>query len=369
MFFSTVIFTQAEILWLHRQLKVEEGDFLELKKAGDEKFNSLDYIEFETGLFFTTIMNLESTVLCCGKSKISFCCYGSEVKDKNVEFTAHQGEIYEIHIITYNIENAQYILSLIISSKSIVDSSIFLNLNDVDNNLQYSLETVSKKKSVLYTETNKFQSFEAGDGWYHASVIAAKAFNDYHKENAVFKYQLAREICDIHPIALEPYYTKGYSSPFPYDHIKYAYVMVITYSVLEELGLEIRTNGELSTINDGTKWNPIVLENLKCRLLENHINPDQKIPWTVRENMNRPYKKNIDQTTYCEWSDKKLVNDFDISVTDGILELSYIRSKMSSHGVGERVHGLTICDVENAYCLVRAILLNYFQINLFNEIR
>jgi hypothetical protein len=337
---------------------------LGLKEVRNEKLDNLDYINFETGLFFTTNIDLKEAVLYCGESKISFYCYGKEARNENVEFATNQGEIYEVHILTYNIEAAQYILSLIISSKAIIDSSIWVNLNDVDKNLQYSLEKVSGKKSDIYPEVNKSGSFEPGDGWYHASVIAAKAFGDSHKENAVLKYHLAREICDIHPMDLAPYYTKGYSSPFPYDHLKYAYAIIITYSVLEELGLEIRTNGESSTINNGTKWNPIVLENLKNRLLENHINPDQKIPWIVRENMNRPYKKNIDSSIYCEWSDKRIVNDFEISITDGILELSYIRSKISSHEVGERVHDLTICDVENAYSLVRVILLNKLIIHV-----
>jgi hypothetical protein len=283
---------------------------------------------------------------------------------KNGGFATHDGEIYEIHVEANDIKVAQHISNLIISSKAIIDSSMFLQLNNIDNNLQCSLNKALGGRPDIFIEARKVQSFEPEDGWYYACIIASRAFTDSHKENAVFKFQLAREICDVNPMELKPYYTEGYSSPFPYDHLKYAYVIVITYSVLEELGLEIRTNGEYSTIKDGKEWNPVVLENLKCRLNKKNISPDNKIPWVVRGNIKRPFKKNIDKTSYCEWSDKKSVSDFDISVVDAILELSYMRSKMSSHGVGERASDLAICDVENAYCLVRIILLNYFKIDM-----
>lgn len=338
--------------------KLIKGGFM--KK--DENKMGKQSIKFETGIYFVPLLDLKTIELFCGQSKIHFYCCGTKVDG----FSTREGEIYEIHIITYDIVIAQYLLNLITSSKAVIDSSLFSDLNTFNSNLQCSLDKALGKKSDMFIEAHKCTVCEVGNEWYYACIMASKAFDECYKENAIFKFQLAREICDLHPMDLHPNFNV-ILSPFPYDHLKYAYAIVIAYSILEELGLEIRTSNQSSTIDDGKKWNPIVHENLRKRLVEKNIDPKLELPWIVREKIIRPYKKNIDTTKVCEWSNGEEIRDFYINIMDAILELSYIRSKISSHGVGERVSELNICDVENAYCLVRIILLNYFQINLSNN--
>ena len=77
----------------------------------------------------------------------------------------------------------------------------------------------------------------------------------------------------------------------------------------------------------------------------------------------RPFKAVVDSSKLCEWSDGENIRDFQISVCDAILELSYIRDCMASHGVRERIYELTIYDAENAYSLLRRIMLLFYFFN------
>src|SRR5690606_10503865 len=85
----------------------------------------------------------------------------------------------------------------------------------------------------------------------------------------------------IHPMDLEPYFSELYISEYPYEHLKYAYSIVLTYSVIEELGIEIRASKEKPSVIDG-EWNPEVLSDLKERLNEKNIDPDKTLVWSVR---------------------------------------------------------------------------------------
>lgn len=309
------------------------------------------------GLFFSSQRRLLDRNIVCSKSSIiSFLEYGNKYSDGHTGFGVHEGEIYQIQIHGQSIEQIKYLANLIVSSKGIVDGDVFFALNQVDENIEYYLNSK--------TLSNKIDVFEASLGWYKASLIAAKAYGNISIENAIFKYQLAHEFCNISSMDLEPEYDKDFSNPYPYDHLKFAQCIILSYAVLEELGLEIRLNGQKSSATiDGQQWNEFVLADLLQRISEKNIDSKQRITWIVRGKMQRPYKNRIINPERCEWSDGESINDFYISIPDAILELSYIRSKVCSHGIGNRASALTVCDVENAYGLVRSILLDYFKIN------
>ena len=324
----------------------------------------MNNIEFETGLFFTTNNIIEENTLPFGEYFVMLHCCGKQVNWNSGGVGTEKGYIYEIKIIADNIITAEHISNLVVSSRTIVDGSKFMDLGEIDEVLHYSLNKhLGKESSPCQIVFGSHKSFDPDDEWYYASKIASKAFNKINEENAIYKYQIASEILDVDPIRVEPYIDDCYESPFTYDHLKYSNAIVVIYSVLEELGLEIRTNGENSTINNGKEWNNEVLYNIKARLITKHIDSELKIPWLVRGSMKRTYKNNIDSSKDCDWSDSQQIRDFDISITDAILELSYIRSRKSSHRVGNRVADLTVCDVQNAYSLVRIILLYYFQVH------
>ena len=212
-----------------------------------------------------------------------------------------------------------------------------------------------------------FSIFEGDDRIYLVCLLVQKCYGNQCYKNAICKYHVAQEIFSLHPLALHPSQEPINITTVLTENIRIANVVVDCYSILEELGLQIKldSKNESSVSNDGKSWNPAILDKLKGTLKSNNINPDSSIPWLCRNGITRPFKDMIVEVgNPCEWNDGDAIKDFNIIITDAILELSYMRSRLASHGLNDRVLKLTIYDAENSFNLSRIILLNFFKITL-----
>jgi hypothetical protein len=179
--------------------------------------------------------------------------------------------------------------------------------------------------------------------------------------NALLKYQLGNYLCSITPIELDPSHSLYYKlSPFPSDYVKYAYAIIAFYSVVEELGLEIRaTNKNPSFING--KWNPSIRKDLEERLKKGGINTKELFGWNLRSTptkIERNLRENgkLKPVKRSSWA-RSSVRDSEIELVDAILLVSNLRSKISSHKFSKFVESLSIYDVSNANYLSRRLLL------------
>jgi len=210
---------------------------------------------------------------------------------------------------------------------------------------------------------NYSSTFSKDEYYYNACIMVQKCFSNQHQMNAVCKFYVAHKAIELHPLDLHPKYDPLKKEYLLTELISISNVIICCYSVLEELGLNIVVKqNESSLTSDGTKWNPDVYNRLCNSLLENNLNPNMDVMWLSRNGILRPFKTPvINITSECEWSDGNMIKDFNIKLTDAILELSYMRSKLSSHNIGSRVLQLTIYDAENAFHLARMVLLEYFS--------
>jgi len=185
--------------------------------------------------------------------------------------------------------------------------------------------------------------------------IAITVSNNTSLINAISKYQLSIDIysqqdMDIHGVI------DWKTTPYNYIQIRFAYAIIAAYSVIEELGLEVRATQENPSRKENGEWNLQVLNELKERLIKNNIHIDSSIPWLIRgEKTELEKNKPIEVIRKTEWADPDNYNDnFFINVNDGYVEIcdaisyiSLLRSKVSSHRVGERIFNLSLFDVAN----------------------
>ncbi len=310
------------------------------------------YDEYKTGRYFTSKPEeIESRVF-FGDSYVKFINHGQNVEDFA---TSTDKCIFEMRLYTDNF-CVMNILDLINSSYTLLSCNVSMKAEDLRN---YVLE--SQNESSVYRTLLMESAFTYGTQWYHASKMASKAYGTPKKEMAILKYHLAHTFYSLHPIDFELVNYDFDAAYFPSERLTFAYAIIDCYSILEELNLNIKS-GEPSTINEGSEWNPDVLEDLTQRLEKNNISAKGNIPWLNRGRYIRPFKSNlISSVNLCKWSDGKEIRDFEISVVDAISELSFIRDKRASHGVGDRVLELALEDLQNAFFLVRHILINYFK--------
>lgn len=201
--------------------------------------------------------------------------------------------------------------------------------------------------------------------------------------NGIIKYHLSTEIIYFNEMEvndIEDWKTSGSR----YFQMRFAYAIITAYSVIEELGLEVRaSNGNPSKLPNG-EWNPLVLESLEKRLMNANINLDNKFLWINRGEETEIEKKYplkdskliLERNNEIELENEadkeyfEFMKDCYVYLPDAINYLSTLRSKISSHAVGDRIMNLSVYDVANAQMLARTLLLESSgTIELFDSVR
>ena len=127
--------------------------------------------------------------------------------------------------------------------------------------------------------------------------------------------------------------------------------------MLEELGFEVRANKERPSRIDG-KWNPPVLAELESRLRAGRIDLDDTVVWTLRHTPTRIERQRPSEGSKASWSGGS-IRDQLVPVVDAIAYVSWLRSKVAAHRLGDLAPSLTIYDVANAQALARRLLLEH----------
>lgn len=191
-----------------------------------------------------------------------------------------------------------------------------------------------------------------------ACSIAAKASNKAFWVYSITKYYFSISLFSIAIMDLEPHRSRYFGvSANPYEQITMVYATLSAYSVIEELGLEIRASMKNPSRING-KWNEKVKQDLEIRLLKSKINITEPLVW-----MTRGPKRKLDNSRPLEIKSKAPwsgfgVNDSEIELIDAIAYADWFRDKIIAHKV--RV-GLTTTikpyDVLNIQFLSRRLLL------------
>lgn len=264
----------------------------------------------------------------------------------------------EIIIEAINEQRAINISKLILSSIILLDSYILMSPD------------IPEIKPVYKNNINEDKLIKNISGEYHrdnfplACLISCKA--SYRREYyyALLKYKIACELFSIPTIDLDPQQSPYYKTPpFIENRIRMAQAIILFYSVVEELGLEIRANRDNPSFING-RWNPVIKNELENRLKRGGIDIEDEFYWHLRSTPTKieKYLKNHGKMNLL---DKALwaygyTRDSKIKIVDAILLVSWIRSYIASHKISkssELIKSLSIYDVDNANCLARRLLL------------
>mgnify|MGYP004513491453 CR=1 FL=1 len=213
---------------------------------------------------------------------------------------------------------------------------------------------------------SKNRLFLGGDSLFRACCLLKKVFGIQGYMNAVSKYFVAKEIYPLCARQMDPWNDPFVSEYLLSEQIRISNVIVACYGVLEELNLQVIASKENPSVING-EWNQCVYKDLSMRLKNKKIDPEQTLPWLTRNGVHRPFKSAVNCESSCEWSDEKEILDFNIHICDAILELSYMRSQLASHKLGDKALMLTAYDADNAFSLARRVLLKYFHMDCLDN--
>jgi hypothetical protein len=268
-------------------------------------------------------------------------------------------ECKEAIIQTSSIENAIKVLELISASLTLLKAELYEA--DRTSILPFSLEDrklmsqeFMLKEEMIANQTHAISQVSL------ACQIACKASFRRAYYNALLKYQLGNYLCSIAPIELDPSHSLYYKlSPFHSDYVKFAYAIILFYSVIEELGFGIRASEKKPSFING-EWNPTVRKDLEARLKNSGINTEEIFDWNLRSTptkIERNLRENgkLKPVKKSSWA-RSSVRDSEIELVDAILLVSNLRSAISSHKFSKFVESLSIYDVSNANFLAMRLL-------------
>jgi len=268
----------------------------------------------------------------------------------------------EFIILAKSFEVAQNVLFNVICSAAVVDGTVMWS-NEAHYPHEYG--TIDKVKGIdlIKKPVKGFSNFSIPSYFYLTSL----ASKDNKLANSIVKYQLSTEIYSQHYMDLHEV-IDWKTTDFNYIQMRFAYAIITAYSVIEELGLNVNVDISKNrrSIFENGDWNPEVHDDLVNRLKLSNINIEEDISWMIRGDETEIEKKRPIQTTrVAEWADPPDYEDsFFIKIKDGyvyvpdaINYISFLRSSISSHSVGERIMNLSVFDVANAQFLARRLIL------------
>jgi len=258
----------------------------------------------------------------------------------------------EVVLVARSLETAQRTLNLIHSCHSLVQGApdLFTVQPLAFNGLQpegLSTEERATVERYLYSASN----------FPLACAVAAKASRRRSTVYAVAKYAFSLATFSIQLVDLEPWRAPHLAiSSFPDDHVMFAHAIMAAYSVVEDLGLNLRASAKNPSRIDG-EWNPAVRSDLESRLLAAGVVLHEKLLWTVRGPRRRIERKRpLPDGEAAPWAGQ-LVRDSDIPIVDAIAYAEWLRSAVAAHGVKDLTPALSPYDVINVQHVARRLLL------------
>jgi hypothetical protein len=264
------------------------------------------------------------------------------------------GNGYELIIQASNESKAQQALELFIAALTLVEGHTIYLVSDIPAVFDYT----KRKQSVELIPAKSNLHLHSQSGIYAAARIAAKASNRKIYSNSLYKYFFACSQQSNYSIDLSPFHGEYQKlTRNPLDHIRYGYAILAHYSVIEELGLEIRASNK-NPSKLGGDWNPRVKQDLETRLSKSRVNLSKRAFWNLRSRPTRVHpKEKLVLAGRASWA-KYSVRDSTIEIIDAISYLSWLRSKIIAHKLHDSYMSISIYDVANANSLVRQLLFD-----------
>jgi hypothetical protein len=190
-----------------------------------------------------------------------------------------------------------------------------------------------------------------------ACAIAARASRRRQWIYAAAQYHFSRATYAVHSMDIEPFRSPHLAvSRFPNDHVMFAHAIVAAYSVIENLGLEIRASAN-NPSRIGGNWNPVVLQDLEGRLKAAGVDLRETLLWVARGPKRKIEKsRSVIALRPAQWAGS-FVRDVEVPVTEAIAYSDWLRDRVATHSVKDLTTVLSPYDVTNVQHLARRLFL------------
>lgn len=273
---------------------------------------------------------------------------------ENHHYKNYGNKDYELIIEAKNKYKAQEAFQLFLSALTLLEASCLYFINEIPSVKSYNLGDLFGAERPHAAKTICFSQ----SGIYKAAKIAARASFRKAHTISLYKYLFGCSQHSNYVMQLDPSHNDYEKlSRNPLDHLRFSYAILVFYSIIEQLGLEIRATSENPSKLNGI-WNPAVKQNLETRLKNSKINLSRTAVWNLRSRPTKIHRsEKLKLLKKTSWA-RNYVRDSEIEIVDAIAHTSWLRSKVLAHKLHDSFLSISIYDVANVNFLIRQLLLN-----------
>ena len=279
---------------------------------------------------------------------------------------AREGEIeqYELLIHAKSEEEAEDLFSIIHGGMLIAYPSPGLTS---ECQLLSEIEDEEREK-LVYNEEFFRSRFKRLENIGFGCQFANAAIRDKKAIYAIEKYKISLGLSSFTPHSADPNYGQVFEN---YDiqhqsHTRSAFAIISAFSVIEELGLEIRSGAKNPRFLDVDRgeWNPKIHDNISKRLKEAGVNSDLTIDWVFRGNPTRIENEIKPIFGYdSQWQVYgPEIRDKTLTFPEAIHNASYLRNFIAAHKFNELTQYISPYDVFNIQGLARQLILRKYDL-------
>lgn len=266
-----------------------------------------------------------------------------------------EGELAEIVLVAESLKAAEHARDLIFGAHCLLEGTLPLFG-------RWGVLPVAEEEQQLLSEEQRSELRHLSLEWSNndlATQVAAAASHFKYRQYALAKNLLSHSLATVHHMDMDPsHWSTGPATQVsPEVHVLYAYALIAAYAVVEEIGFEIRASKESPSRLNGS-WNPRVLSELQCRLRAGGVEPEDTVAWALRHTPTRIERTRPPSGKKAPWSAAS-IRDQLVPIPDAIAHMSWLRSKVAAHRLGNLARSLTKYDVHNAQTTARRLLLGH----------
>ena len=237
-----------------------------------------------------------------------------------------------------------------------------------ESSFVYDLEDAAGDEVPPSSIADGFQCFDQASIGVEA---AARAWGNSGAEYALLKYRFSLERDWFTPHSAAPRHRDifAYKYDDPRSQVNAAFAIVAAYSVIEELGLEVRSSQKKPRFlkDSGNAWNPEVLDDINARLEAAGIPADSTVGWLWRGSRT-DVEREIDPKLgkQAEWNRRFGTRDRMLALADAIHYVSWLRNYIAAHKLRAIATEVSPYEVHNAQMVARRVLLGF--LGLWNRL-
>lgn len=234
---------------------------------------------------------------------------------------------------------------------------------------KYKIKSTSGLMEVRNSQTIDFKDSSLGDYFirneylYIGVLILLKSWGNPSNLYSIEKYEVTIGLDSFTPHSANPIYGQVFDNfnPSYHYHVIASYAVICAFSIIEEIGLEIRSSAAKQRFikeGENSLWNPVIYNETDNRLKEIGLSASYNFHWVERGAETEVQKDIKPKFGVPVYPDHLEIRDVNVELIEAIHRCSYIRNFIAAHKFQALTQFISPYGVYNVQSVSRLLLIH-----------